>query len=1665
MTKKGSGFRKGKAVLLLAGLLGAAWTVGGEPVIRSGAEPDYPPLCFVDGNGAAAGFSVELLQAALEAMGREVVFETAPWAELKQKLADGELDALPLVGRTPEREGLYDFTVPYLTLHGALFVRQDEQRIQSLADLSGKTVAVMKGDNAEEYVLRNNFCDQVVSTATFEDAFRMLSTGEADAVIAQKLMGVTLLKKTGIPNVRVAGGPNEEFKQDFCFAVQKGNQALLSVLNEGLALTVQSGVKQRLTHQWLGTSFYEAALARPLVYGGDHAFPPYEYLDEQGRPAGFNIELARALARDLGINISFHLEPWDEIRRKMDAGAIDLAAMFYSEGRDRTADFSTPLTSSAQAIFARNDSPVYRGPDSLRGRRISVQNGDLAHDYLLENGFSGELVVVQTPQDALKLLADGEVDFSLSALLQGRYWIEKNNWRNLRAVENSLFVTDYCFAVPEGQTALLSRINEGLALLKENGKYRLIYNQWMGAFDENLHREKLRRILLALGGVFALTAAVVLWFLHLLRRQVRKKTAELRIANRELHEAKTEALNRMQEAVQAKETLELTQFALDHAADPVFWIVKDSSFTYVNNAACRSLGYTREELLKLSVLDIDPGVTKEIWNKLWDEVQRKKTMRIETQHRTKDGRIFPVEIHSNNVSFNGKDYHFAFAHDITGHQQQQQTLEETNTRLEENNRDLQAARQAALNMMQDAVQAKEKLSESEENLRTTLHSIGDAVMSTDTGGRVVSMNPVAERLTGWGESEASGKPLQEVFKIINEQTRRTVENPADNVLKSGQIVGLANHTLLIAKDGREIPIADSGAPIRNSHGETTGVVLVFRDQTEERDARRALEESEAQYRYLFENMTAGFAVHEMIYDEAGKPEDYRFLQVNPAFEQLTGLSAGGIIGRTVTEVLPATEPHWIETYGTVAQTGEPVEFESYSKELGKYFSSRAFRPAPGQFAVIFYDITERMRLQNALEKRVVALTRPLADEAEIAFDTLFDLEEIQRIQDEFSNATGTAAHIVRPDGTPITEPSNVVDFCKLVKATEKGRVSCLKSDRVIGAYHPGGPVVHCCLSGGLWDASVNITVAGKHVASWLIGQVRNEAQTEDAMRSYARKIGADEDALITAFYNVPAMSEEHFRQVAQVLFTLANQLSTSAYQNMQQARFISEQKKTEDDLRRLSTAIEQSEETVVITDTDGIIQYVNPSFEKVTGYSREEVAGQTPRLLKSGRQDETFYSDLWKTITSGETWNGRFINKRKNGELYTDEASISPVRGKDGTITGYVAVRRDITAELQQEEDFRQAQKMESVGQLAGGIAHDFNNMLQAIQGFAEILLERLTGGTVEHNSAQEIIKAAKRAAGLTRKLLVFSRKQSVDKKEMDLNETVRESEALLCTLLGESIRIDLHLAGDLPKIYADHGQMAQIIMNLAVNARDAMPGGGRLTIATDQIRFSEKDAAGLPDVDPGMFVCLSVNDTGCGMNKAVQERLFEPFFTTKEVGKGTGLGLAVIYGIVKQNRGWVHVYSEENRGTCFKIYLPALADGPAETAGTEKTAEEGERILFVEDDSDTREMVVRILEPAGYIVSAAATAEEALALFEKPGEAFNLLFSDIILPEKNGMELADELRNRNPGLPVLLYSGYRDQRERWKQVDRKGYRFLQKPFTVSALLSAVYETLNTTEP
>jgi PAS domain S-box-containing protein len=509
-------------------------------------------------------------------------------------------------------------------------------------------------------------------------------------------------------------------------------------------------------------------------------------------------------------------------------------------------------------------------------------------------------------------------------------------------------------------------------------------------------------------------------------------------------------------------------------------------------------------------------------------------------------------------------------------------------------------------------------------------------------------------------------------------------------------------------------------------------------------------------------------------------------------------------------------------------------------------------------------------------------------------------------------------------------------------------------------------------------------------------------------------------------------------------------------------RDITEQKRTEASLRQLSQAIEQSPVSIVITDTTGAIEFVNRHFSESTGYALAEVRGENSRILKSGETSLEEYRRLWQTISAGGVWRGEFHNRKKNGELFWEQATIAPLKNADNVITHYVAFKEDISEHKSLAEQFRQAQKIESVGRLAGGVAHDFNNMLGVILGRTELALSKLTADQPLFASLLEIRKAAERSADLTRQLLAFARKQTIAPKEFDLNQALARMLKMLRRLIGEDIDLAwLPEAGELP-IRIDPSQLDQVLANLCVNARDAIVGVGKLTIETHRVSFDAAYCAHHPEFVPGDFVQLAVSDNGCGMDHATLGQIFEPYFTTKGLGKGTGLGLATVYGIVRQNNGFINVYSEPGRGTTFKIYLPRLA------VSTEQLREESplretrgdETILLVEDEPAYLEIARQMLASFGYQVLAAATPGEAIRIAKEYPAEIQLLMTDLVMPEMNGRELAKTLHRLRPEIRQLFMSGYTSDVIAHHGVLEEGVKYIQKPFSLQDLAAKVREAL-----
>jgi two-component system cell cycle sensor histidine kinase/response regulator CckA len=639
-------------------------------------------------------------------------------------------------------------------------------------------------------------------------------------------------------------------------------------------------------------------------------------------------------------------------------------------------------------------------------------------------------------------------------------------------------------------------------------------------------------------------------------------------------------------------------------------------------------------------------------------------------------------------------------------------------------------------------------------------------------------------------------------------------------------------------------------------------------------------------------------------------------------------------------------------------------------------------------------------------------------------------------------------------------------------------------------------------------------------------------------------------------------------------------------------RDITERCQAEAEFRKLSSAVEKSADMVVMTGADGVIEYVNPAFETLTGYTREDAVGKTPRILKSGRQDRAYYERMWATLLSGQVFRDVLVNRKKNGELYWEEKTITPVVDEHGKVRHFISNDRDITERRTAEEALRSSeeryrllfernlagvfrasaegkfteandslarmlgyesgrellgrdmadfldnplergalirelntrgqvvsyevrarrkdgsdawallsstllrdqqgnvvgregtvldvterrgleqqllhsQKMDAVGQLAGGVAHDFNNLLMVISSYAELLWDSIGGNAKAQHQAEEILKAARRAAGLTRQLLAFSRKQVLSPRLLDLNTVLADIGRMLPRLIGEDIQVEIRPGASLWKVKADPVQIEQVIINLAVNARDAMPRGGHLVLETSNAHLDEEYARRHVGVLPGEHVMLTVSDTGCGIPADILPHIFEPFFTTKELGKGTGLGLPTVYGIVKQSGGSIWVYSEVDRGTVFKVYLPrsaAVAEKYYEERPAAPPPRGSETILMVEDEEAVRVSTCEYLTSRGYNVLQGKDGADALQVLEHFAGTIHLLITDVIMPGMSGAELGKRLRELRPDIRVIYISGYTESTVGQHGVEATS-GFLPKPFTLTALAGKVREVLDAAVP
>ncbi len=770
---------------------------------------------------------------------------------------------------------------------------------------------------------------------------------------------------------------------------------------------------------------------------------------------------------------------------------------------------------------------------------------------------------------------------------------------------------------------------------------------------------------------------------------------------------------------------------------------------------------------------------------------------------------------------------------------------------------------------------------------------------------------------------------------------------------------------------------------------------IVEDISARRRAEQALKAGEERYRALFNNMTEGFALHEVVTDDAGRVVDYVFLDVNPAFERLTGMRRDDVMGRNVREVLKDIEPDWIETYGRVALTGEPLTFERYYPEpLCRWFEIYAYSPAPLQFAVVFMDISSRKRTEEALREsehrheRSQEIAHLGSWELDVLADRLTWSDEVFRIfgyePQAFDATYETFLAAVHPDDR---------------KAVDAAYLSSLREG--CGGYE----IEH-------------------RVVRRDTGEVRSVHEKCEHVRDSSGRI-------VRSVGMVHDITEQ--KQAESLRRALAEQ-----------------------ERLRLGAAVELASEAVVMADPNGRILYVNAAFERINRLRKDAAAGRSYFDLVAGDAGAAAFR---AAVQHGENWNGHITLARPGERAVELEVVATPVKDPPGILI----TERDITQEVILQEQVRQAQKMEALGTLAGGIAHDFNNILAAITINTELALLDTEEGCPARESLPLILRAAERGKELVKQIVTFSHHKEWERSPLRIAPVVQEALQLFRATLPGTVAVHEAIRAGDATVEAHPAQIHQVLSNLCQNASLAMKGKpGRLEVKLDTVHVDAAMASRHSGLKPGPYVRLAVADSGCGMPREVLNRVFEPFFTTRSQGEGSGLGLSVVHGIVRSYGGAITAYSEVGKGSTFSVFLPLLSQGaqPSEAAAAPAAETGSERILLVDDDAGQLKSLARMLERLGYKITARSSGRTAAAAFKKDPEAFDLVITDQTMPGTSGIELARDLVKIRPDIPIILNTGF-SEKVNGETVGRDGIRaFIMKPFTAQELSGLIRKVL-----
>jgi len=1252
-------------------------------------------------------------------------------------------------------------------------------------------------------------------------------------------------------------------------------------------------------------------------------------------------------------------------------------------------------------------------------------------------------------------------------------YAEQDGERRVRPVASAGFDDGYLANIditwgegPSGQGAPGCAIREGHPVVNRNTATNPAYAPWR---TEALKRGYLSSITLPL---YVANQAMGALTLHASEPEAFDEQ-ELRLL-RELADDLSFGIDTIRTRDQRKRAeaeLHLTLFSLEHASDGMFRMDPMGRIVFVNESACQSLNRSREELLSLSISDVDPNVSPEGWSAMWERLKKRGSGTFETHHRTKDGRTFPVEVTSAYVEFDGKEYAFASVRDVT-----------------------------------ERVRAEEELRKEKAFTEAVIDSFPDIFFVLRGPGQFVHWGRNPERILGYSREETLA--LSQATEIVAEEYRPL----AAQAIQSGFANGIvAVEVQLLHRDGRKIPYLLSAT--RAIIGGETLLVGIGLDITERKQIEQALSQSEERFRTVFETSGAGI----VLLDLTGY-----LMETNAAFQHMLGYSGSELHHMRFTEVTHPDDREGDWRRFQELSEGKISKYEAekrYIHKDGEIIWARLIvslvRDTHGQpqyAAAMVSDITERKRAEEALQESE-ARFRMLIEEAPSgvrisrdgiglyankAFLQMFGLHQAREVVGQpIANVWAPESRFIveervrlwsdgeeispsfdgigiRKDGSKLDVHVDLVlvdlsdgraslGFHSDVTETKRAQKRIMESEEKFRTVFMAGPdlVFMASLADGrvleindrCWDffGYTRDEMIGKTATE--LGIFANPADRQKLVAEVKSKGGVR---------NLELDCKRKNGSVMRALVSVERLEISDEPVMVGVTRDITEQKRAEETMVRLRQAVDSSGEVVFMTDREGVITFINPEFTRLYGYAPEEVVGKaTRRILKSDDVTESEYDRVWLAAEDKQFTFGEIVNQTKDGRKVMVERSANAVLDDRGDIVGFISIQTDITERKHLEQQLIQAQKMEAVGSLAAGVAHDFNNLLTIINGFSALLLKRIPVDDPMHSPLSEIRDAGERGAGLTRQLLAFSRKAIHALVILDLNDVINNASNMLRRLIGEDVKLVLLCQSGISMIKADAGQMEQILLNLAVNARDAMPRGGTLTIETSNLQADENYVREHHLMAPGLYVRLSVRDTGVGIEEKTQARIFEPFFTTKEIGKGTGLGLATVYAIAEQAGGHIEVESKIGHGATFTIYLPQ-ASGTPQLKRTEEGIDNGtETILLVEDEEELRHMVRYILESCGYTVLEASSAMEAILIPAQHQGAIQLLLTDVVMPELSGRELAEKLTKVRPEIRVLYMSGYTDDTVLRYGVLESAVHFLQKPFSPTALSRKVREVLD----